>query len=286
MLPPDRRACPDRGLAAQGTVTVLTALPARRRPSVPEPSGDERPCPACRNPNQPASATPAPKERRPGGGHPQGHPRRRRAHRHRRGAGQRNVPDHRGRLSAVVGLGARLRRGRRGRGGSAPAPTARRWPATCAQQVSQSSRSTARTRPPAAGAARPTPSMPKPPPARYSTAGPPPPPRPATGRWRWLRMFKLAKASAVKSRTQAINQLKSILVSEPPRRVRRLRWLRLQPVVGLGVDRSRSARTRPVAGRSRRCEAGGGCASRPIPERRVRPGRGPSTDLRAGSPRS
>jgi transposase len=31
-----------------------------------------------------------------------------------------------------------------------------------------------------------------------------------------LRMFKVAKTSAVKSRTQAINQLKAVLVSADP----------------------------------------------------------------------
>src|SRR5918911_1529498 len=36
------------------------------------------------------------------------------------------------------------------------------------------------------------------------------------GRWRWCGVFRLAKASAVKSRVQAINQLKAVLVCADP----------------------------------------------------------------------
>ena len=40
--------------------------------------------------------------------------------------------------------------------------------------------------------------------------------RPVTGRWRCCGVFELAKASAVKARTQTINQLKAVLVAADP----------------------------------------------------------------------
>ena len=53
------------------------------------------------------------------------------------------------------------------------------------------------------------PSTPRPLPGRCSAVGPARPPRPVTGRWRCCGVFTLAKASAVKARTQAINQPES-----------------------------------------------------------------------------
>src|SRR6266498_5545030 len=62
-VPPDRRACPDRGLAATRHRHSPDHL---RRPgdgrSVPEPSGDRRPCPACRSQPSPTT-TPSPPAR-------------------------------------------------------------------------------------------------------------------------------------------------------------------------------------------------------------------------------
>lgn len=51
---------------------------------------------------------------------------------------------------------------------------------------------------------------------------------------------------------------------EPHRRGRRLRLLRAQPLVALGADRSRSARTPAVPSHSRRGDVVCGCASRPL----------------------
>ena len=65
------------------------------------------------------------------------------------------------------------------------------------------------TKPPAASGARPTPSTPKPLPGRCSAAGPARRRRPVTGQWRCRGVFTLAKVSAVKARTQTINQPES-----------------------------------------------------------------------------
>ena len=64
--------------------------------------------------------------------------------------------------------------------------------------------------------ARPTPSTPSPPPApscprRATTTA-----KTADGPVEMLRLFRLARASAVKARTQAINQLKAVIVSTDP----------------------------------------------------------------------
>jgi hypothetical protein len=67
---------PIGALLEQGTVTVLTALPARRWAiRHPSRSGDEHPCPACRMPPN-AATTADPPRSRPRCRHAQGHPRR------------------------------------------------------------------------------------------------------------------------------------------------------------------------------------------------------------------
>jgi transposase len=58
--------------------------------------------------------------------------------------------------------------------------------------------------------------MPKPPPARSSAVGPVAARRPGTGRWRCCGVFKLAKSSAIKARTQTINQLKAVIIAADP----------------------------------------------------------------------
>ena len=57
---------------------------------------------------------------------------------------------------------------------------------------------------------------PKLPPGQSSVAGPVAAPRPVTGRWRCCGVLKLATDSAVKARTQTINQLKAVLVAADP----------------------------------------------------------------------
>ena len=68
-------------------------------------------------------------------------------------------------------------------------------------------------KPPAAGVARTTRSTPRPPPALCWPADATAVAKTGDGPVEMLRMFKLAKGSAVKSRSQAINQLKAVLVS-------------------------------------------------------------------------
>jgi hypothetical protein len=58
--------------------------------------------------------------------------------------------------------------------------------------------------------------MPRPPLERCSAAAPPTRVKAADGPVEMVRVFKLAKASATKSHSQAINQLKSVLVSADP----------------------------------------------------------------------
>ena len=99
---------------------------------------------------------------------------------------------------------------------SAPAPTGRRWPATCAGEqievieVNQPDKATRRRRGKtdtvdAEAAARAVLS------GRATASA-----KAGDGPVEMVRMFKLAKASAIKSRTQAINQLKAVLVGADP----------------------------------------------------------------------
>lgn len=106
----ERRACPNRGLVAQGTVTVLTA----HRPDVghsPMPIEEPRdhhqhaPADLARTAGRTAG-----RGRAPGGGHPQGRACRRRSHRARGAPGSPGVPRHRRRIPPTPGLGTLFRR--------------------------------------------------------------------------------------------------------------------------------------------------------------------------------
>jgi hypothetical protein len=186
VLPPVRWACPDRGLALQGTITVLNGLPARRRPLVPEPIRSPVTMTSMPHPAQSSQVDAIGEDEEV----------------------MLGVDTHKDTHVAAVltTMGALLDSNcfattaagyqqllgwAQGWGGcgepgwSAPAPTGRRWPATCGPRACRSSRSISRIRPPGADAARPTPSTPRPPPGWCLLVGRPRPPRPAMGRWRW-----------------------------------------------------------------------------------------------------
>jgi transposase len=58
--------------------------------------------------------------------------------------------------------------------------------------------------------------MPKPPPEQSLAVGPAAARKAGDGPVEMLRMFKLAKSSAIKARTQAINQLKAVIIAADP----------------------------------------------------------------------
>lgn len=101
------RTCPDRGLAAQGTVTVLTARPARRRPTTRIGSKESRDHEQHDQPRRRPPATP--RKDHPRRRHAQRHPRSRDPQQHRRAARQRHLRHHDDRLSQPADLGKVVR---------------------------------------------------------------------------------------------------------------------------------------------------------------------------------
>ena len=118
-------------------------------------------------------------------------------------------------LPAAAGLGARFRRGAPGRGGMHRLLRRRAGPLPAAGdvaviEVNQPDRATRRS------AARPTPSTPRPPPGRCCPGRATTTAKTGDGPVEMMRVFKLAKDSASNARTQAINQLKAVLVGADP----------------------------------------------------------------------
>ena len=177
-------ACPDRGLAVQGTVTVLTACtgPALAiRPRADQESDDRDHHAAIGHRGRRCHG-----RQRGGIGrrHPQGRARRSGDHDAGWAAGQPAIPHNRRRLRADARLGTHVRDRPAGRGGMHRLLRRGADPIPARPTTFRSSRSTSRTRPPDANAARATPSTPSPPREPCCPAGPQPSPRPATDRWR------------------------------------------------------------------------------------------------------
>ncbi|MFC9430174.1 transposase [Streptomyces sp. NPDC056987] len=88
-------------------------------------------------------------------------------------------------------------------------------PASCTSTTSRSSRSTGPAGAPATSTARPTPWTPTPPQPPFCPAVPKAPPESHNGTVESIRVLRMARISAIKARTQAINQIRALIITAP-----------------------------------------------------------------------